>query len=270
MSKNGEYTAVANTKTPNTAEGILAGLRALGVREGDTFIVHSSMSSLGWVCGEEQAVTAALIDAAGRDGTVVMPSQTTANSDPEYWRAPPVPRDWWQTIRENMPAYDKARSPSRGMGRIAECFRTWPGTLRSDHPHVSFTARGRNAELITAEHVLTPFFGMDTPLGAMYRLGGQILLMGVGYGNCTALHLAEVLSGTAKMVLNGCAMTENGRRVWKWFDDYDYDADDFSAIGAEYEKIGAVRIGSIGNAVCRLFDLRPAVDFAREWMERNR
>lgn len=55
---------------------IAAGLRELGVRSDDTLLVHSSLSSLGWVCGGPVAVVQGLLDALGPDGTLVVPTQT--------------------------------------------------------------------------------------------------------------------------------------------------------------------------------------------------
>lgn len=270
MSEAGEKRAIELAERPSTTATLARELRALGVREGGIYLVHSSLSSLGWVCGEEMAVVKALIEAVGQEGTLVMPAHTSANSDPAEWRHPPVPEAWLETIRAEMPAFERDKSPSRGMGRIAECFRKWPGTLRSDHPHVSFTARGKYAAEIVRTHVLTPFFGLETPLGELYRREGSILLLGVGYGNCTAFHLGEALSGKQERVRNGCAMLENGGRVWRWYEDFDYDADDFPAIGAEYEKTGAVKRAKAGCADCRLMALRPAVDFARDYITKNR
>lgn len=42
---------IERTREPATMASILGDLRALGVAEGSTVLVHSSLSSLGWVCG---------------------------------------------------------------------------------------------------------------------------------------------------------------------------------------------------------------------------
>lgn len=42
---------VANTQFPNTIESITKDLKALGVKKGMTIIVHSSLSSIGWISG---------------------------------------------------------------------------------------------------------------------------------------------------------------------------------------------------------------------------
>lgn len=40
---------VASTQFPNTIETITKDLKALGVEKGMTIIVHSSLSSIGWI-----------------------------------------------------------------------------------------------------------------------------------------------------------------------------------------------------------------------------
>lgn len=42
---------VANTQLPNTIKTITNDLRELGLEKGMTVIVHSSLSSIGWVSG---------------------------------------------------------------------------------------------------------------------------------------------------------------------------------------------------------------------------
>ena len=154
---------------------------------------------------------------------------------------------------------------------IPEYFRTYPGTLRSDHPYVSFTANGKMAQQIVAQHVLTPSQGMETPLGALYRLGAKILLLGVDYDNCTAFHLSEALTEKLPKTLDHYLVTKNGKRQWVSVEDYDYNGDDdFLDIGNAYEQFGGVAISQIGLAMCKLFDFKSAVDFGMGWIVRRR
>ena len=58
-----------------TKADIVAGLQEIGLKEGDTVIVHTSLSSIGYVCGGAQTVIEALIEVVGEDGTIMMPTQ---------------------------------------------------------------------------------------------------------------------------------------------------------------------------------------------------
>jgi aminoglycoside 3-N-acetyltransferase len=82
------------------------------------------------------ALIQALMDVVTPEGTLVMPAFTGDNSDPADWSHPPVPEAWWPVIRAQTPAFDPAITPTHMMGRIAEAFRTWPRTIRSEHPQV--------------------------------------------------------------------------------------------------------------------------------------
>lgn len=258
------------TKEPNTINSIYQDLMRLGINNNDTLLVHSSMSSMGWVCGGAQAVITALLSAVGSEGTLVMPAHSGEWSDPAQWENPPVPKPWIQTIYDNMPAFDPEITPTRGMGRMAELFRKFPGTIRSNHPHVSFCANGKYAAYITEKHALTPQLGMKSPLGKMYNLKAKVLLLGVDYNSCTSFHLSETLINEMPMTKMGAAIVDNGERCWKWFDDYDYDTEDFILIGKEFEENYNVHKGKIGNAECKFFEMKDGVDFAKEWLVKHR
>lgn len=68
----------------------------------------------------------------------------------------------------------------------------------------------------------------------------------------------------------GGPILENGRRVWKTYQDIELDADQFPEIGAAYEAMGLVKTGPVGSAQCKLLPQRPAVDYATEWLMRKR
>ena len=87
-------------------QDILKSLNDVGLRKGQTVIVHTSLSSLGFVCGGAQVVIEALIETVGKDGTILMPTQSWKNLDPStgvHWEEP---EEWHGIIRENWPAYN--------------------------------------------------------------------------------------------------------------------------------------------------------------------
>lgn len=267
----GEQKVIELTKNMNTIDSIQKELVRLGVEKGDILLVHSSLSSLGWVCGGAQTVVTALLETVGEEGTLVMPAHSGGISDPVTWENPPVPMEWIEQIYKHMPAFDINLSPTRGMGQVAELFRALPGVVRSNHPQTSFAAKGEYAKHITKHHQLSPQFGMNSPLGKMYELNAKVLLLGVTYDSCTSFHLAEALNSQMPRKTSGAAIMENGNRIWKWFEDFHYDSDkDFEQIGKSFEKTGNVVLGRIGNAECKMFNIKAGVDFAQEWIRKGR
>jgi aminoglycoside 3-N-acetyltransferase len=59
-----ELEVVSNTSFPRTRQTIADRLRQLGLTPGAIALVHSSLSSLGWVCGSAVAVVQALMDSS--------------------------------------------------------------------------------------------------------------------------------------------------------------------------------------------------------------
>ncbi len=261
---------IARTPSPRTRQSLARDLRALGLETGMTALIHSSLSSLGWVCGGTVAVVQALQDVVTTDGTLVMPSQSPDYSDPAGWSSPPVQDEWVPVIRAAMPAFDPHTTPSRHMGQIAEHFRTLPGVVRSAHPTTSFSAWGRHADYLISDHQLEYALGETSPLRRIYDLGGQVLLLGVDYNRNTSFHLAEYRVGGAKEYETGAPVLENGERVWRRYRNIEFHDEVFNEIGRDLEASGRVRIGTVGSATARLFPQPAAVDFAVAWMHRRR
>jgi aminoglycoside 3-N-acetyltransferase len=258
---------------PATIHTLRNDLQSLGLKPGMVLLVHSSLSSLGWVSGGPVAVILALQLALGDEGTLVMPTHSTDLSDPAHWENPPVPEAWWSVIRDTMPAFDPDLTPTRGMGAIPETFRKQRRTIRSFHPQDSFAAHGPKAALICDYHSLDYGLGESSPLARLYDLEAWVLLLGVGHDRNTSLHLAEYRASfpTKKQVTNGAPVMVDNRRLWVSFWDFDLSTHDFETLGEAFERENRqVRRGHIAKAPAVLFPQRELVDFAVHWMQTNR
>ncbi len=257
---------------PATIDSLARDLAALSLAPSGTVIVHSSMKALGYVVGGPVAVIAALGRVLGSAGTLVMPTFSSQLTDPASWVAPPVPREWWPIIRDHEPAFDPVATPTREMGAIPELFRTLPGTVRSDHPHTSFAARGPQADAIVAAHGLADALGETSPLARLYERDTQILLLGVGHSNNSSIHLAEYRTRfpTRRRERKGGPIMQDGIRRWAVYEDIAFDTGDFPALGDAFAATGQERIGRVGMANARLMRQRELVGFAVRWMEQNR
>lgn len=248
-----------------TRDTIAEGLRELGVRPGDILLAHSSLSSLGWVCGGPVAVVQGLLDVLGPDGTLVVPTQSGDLSDPALWSSPPVPEEWWETIRASMPVYDPGTTPSRGVGVIPETVRTWPGALRSAHPHTSFAALGPRAARIVEGHAPDCRLGERSPLARLEALGARVLLLGAGYDSCTSFHLAEYrIPGPLARV------GRPGPHGWEVLTEVSITSERFDELGHDFERDRPVARGAVGAAEARLFPVADAVTYAERWLALHR
>jgi aminoglycoside 3-N-acetyltransferase len=263
-----EQDTIQSTSTPQTRSSLANDLRNLGLTKGMTVLVHSSMSTLGWVCGGPVAVIQALQDVLTPSGTLIMPAHSANVSDPAEWGNPPVPESWWETIREEMPAFDPQLTPAFFMGKIVDTFLTFPNVKRSYHPVSSFVAWGKHQDKITDSHSLGNSLGEDSPLARIYDLNGHVLLLGIGYDNNTSMHLGEYRAGNMPVITKSSPVFEKGKKVWKTFSDIQFDEERFPAIGEAFEKESHVNIGKIGDAEARLMSQPAIVDYTTSYLQK--
>jgi aminoglycoside 3-N-acetyltransferase len=124
-----ERQVIQRTRMPITKEKLIEEFKLLGLQSSDTVIVHTSLSKLGYVIGGPVTVIQALQEIV-HNGTIIMPTQTGDNSNPEEWKNPAVSSSWIPIIKEHMPAYEPDVTPTRGMGVVPEVFRSMPGVFQ--------------------------------------------------------------------------------------------------------------------------------------------
>lgn len=151
------------------------GLGEIGVKPGMRLMVHSSLSSFGYVEGGAETVIRALQACIGPEGTLLMPS---FNHD--------------SIFGDGKGVYDP-RSTATTDGRIADTFWRMPEVERSLNPTHAFAAWGRDARRYIKDHHLTLTMGEDSPLGLLAREGGFQLNLGTTHAASTAKHVAETM-----------------------------------------------------------------------------
>ena len=240
-------------------------LEGLGVVSGSTLIVHSSLRSIGWVDGGAPTLVQALIDTLGPAGTLAMPAATPEFVDPA---TPGASEAEVERARGELPLFDRMLTPT-SLGVVPETFRKWPKTLRSDHPLESVCARGPAAEGITGEHPLAFSEGRGGPFDKLHELDSWILLLGVGFNRCTALHYAESIAAKRRTTTVHFPLMEKGRRTWMEVPNVANDNDThFPMIGEEFTIANAPLRGTIGRAPSTLCRMRELVTFAVAYFER--
>lgn len=244
---------------------IVAVLRAVGLRAGDVALVHSSLSSMGWVEGGAETVVEAFLEVLDpMRGTVVFPTLVQADKS-----RPPGAKD---TRRDT---WDIRRSPSH-VGRITEVARLRPDAIRSDHFSHSVAAIGARAAELTREHATahgrpSPWgpaaFGFGSPWEKLYLWDAHYLFLGTTTSCNTIGHFAQ--AEFVRRVLQACGPRRaeleaeiaeyNRPGVWPNFG--------FAIVEQWLQAKGAMRYATIGAATLRATRARVNVDTILEKLE---
>lgn len=251
-------------------------LHALGVRAGDTLMVHASLRAIGPVAGSADAVLDALEQAIGRDGTLLM----ILGAEIEHDWVNQRPEAEREALLAEAPLFDPLTAPVfHEVGYLAEVFRRRAGTRVTDNPSGRFGARGRLAAHLLAEAPWDDYYGPDSPLERLCACGGRVLRLGAGLDTTTVLHLAEYLADVPnkrRVQRHYRCFGEHGPeiRAVECLDDSDgivaWDGEDyFALILRAYLAAGRARQGPVGNAQAELIDAKDLVTFGTEWMSEN-
>ncbi|MBL7130579.1 MAG: aminoglycoside 3-N-acetyltransferase [Candidatus Omnitrophica bacterium] len=258
-----------------TKSQIVQDLRALGLFQGHTIMLHASVKKIGWVVGGPDVVIESILDVLTLSGTLMMFASWEDNTyDLARWT-----KERQDAYIRERPSYDpkRSRADSREMGILTEYLRTWPGAYRSRHPF-SYVAVGERAKWITDNHPWQYSDGPGSPLEKLCEVGGLVLILGSPIGSVTLLHHSEHLADVPNKKVDRYRMPvlQDGQRVWMDFEEYDttrgivdWPDDYFETIVKEYLTTGNGRTGRVAGADSYLFEAKSIAAFGVKWMEEH-
>jgi aminoglycoside N3'-acetyltransferase len=247
-----------------TQADIEAALKELGLAEGDIVLVHSSLSSLGYVVNGAQAVIDAFEAVIGKEGTLVFPTLCQKDFERSY--------ETWHL--------DK---PS-DVGYLTEYFRKLPGVLRSDQATHSVAARGKYAYELTFEHSVprglrygifgeTPF-SEASPWQKFYDKGAKVVFLGVTMRKNTMKHFMEyrVVNETLEKIKDEETHKRLKDKIWHFKDfrnrgDKIWPFHNAEQLQRELDKAGMVRKAICGKAELICVNIKEMVDTGMKWFE---
>lgn len=221
-------------------------LRSLGVERGGVLLVHTSFRAVAPIQNGPRGLIAALREAVGKEGTVVMPA--------------------WADGRG---VFDPLRSEvSKSLGIVARTFWRMPGVLRSDHPH-AFAAIGPRARQVLRDPLPLPPHIPASPVGRVHELDGQVLLLGVNHDADTTIHLAEIIGGAPYRIPKSCVVLRDGAPIRLEYGENDHCCARFALVD-DWLRAAALQVeGLVGHASARLTRSRAIVDCVVPRIERD-
>lgn len=230
-------------------DDIVYSLKLMDIKKGDILLVHSSLSSIGFVDGGADSVIDALLEAVGEEGTIVMSTLT----------------GWFEP-------FDCSTSPS-AVGKISEKFRRRENAKRSLHPVHSVAAVGKHAEYITSGHELCETgCGMGTPYLKIMELGGKVMLLGVDMDRNTVMHsLEEEVNSVYLRTLDIPAPTYfEGYRDRKFtLRKFPPGHRDFIGITPLLREQDAIIEGKIGDAAVKVMEVKKLFEIGLDALEKD-
>ena len=208
-----------------TTTDVAAGLVSLGLKRGDSVLVHSSLSSMGPVDDGAESVVAAFLHILGPSGTLLVPT-------------------------------------FGDFGAIAEAVKTRSDAVHSIHPRASVAAVGARAEQICRDHwKADTAHGENTPYTRLADLGGYVCLLGVDQDRNTTLHAVEALLRLPYLQRTPeITFSTPAGEVTKSWPFFPGPHRDFIGLDRILRERGILRTVRIGDSMVRLMSSRETID----------
>lgn len=242
----------------------------LGLRQGDTVMVHAGLRSIGEILGGPDMFIGALRDTVGPSGTLMAYLGCQRPYD-DVGRGQYGDEDETFILEHSPPFNPHLARASRDFGAFAEFFRTQPGIMPSMNPGNRMGAQGPLAIYLTENHPMNYGLGEGSPLEKLCKVDGKVLLAGSDLNNVTLLHLAEAKSPVPNKRVVKFKVPLQGELEPEWVDVEEFDSsrgirdwsDSFFAeimqkFIAEFHTIH----GRIGHAESYVFEAKSLVEFA--------
>lgn len=172
--------------TPLTCSLLAKALADLGVKKGDTLLVHASVSGCGYMEGGAKAIVNGIMDAVSENGTALFPAFTR----PYIYFGTNVNKGW------NYRPYDPADPDQIWVGELPKVvLEEFPEAVRSEHATHSWAGLGALAAELTKDQRLTdPPASESSPMAKAFAHGGKVLYIGTGLAPSTFLHYLETVN----------------------------------------------------------------------------
>jgi aminoglycoside 3-N-acetyltransferase len=232
-----------------------------------TVMMHASVRAIGPVHGGPDEIHLAIEETVEPEGTLMMYVSCPDGFDDIGSGQLSLEEE--RAILHNSPIFNpKTAGANRAHGILAEFFRSYPGTIVSDHVGARMAARGAAAQTLLADQPWHYGYGQGSPLEKLCQAGGKLLLLGSDRDQVTLLHYAEhVADIPAKRIVRYLApLLRDGKRAWVACEEFDtshgvhrswperFFADITEDFIARYRNTDFCSLGRVGNADSVLID----------------
>jgi aminoglycoside 3-N-acetyltransferase len=158
-------------------EALVRALHALGIRSGDSVMVHSAFEDHHGFQGSTETLIDTFLEALGPQGNLLMVSLPYRSSTLDYL--------------ERLKQFDVRKTPS-AMGLVSEFFRRRSAVLRSLHPTHPVLVQGPRADWFIEGHETCVYpCGPGTPFAKLREAGGKVAFFNVSFAYFTFFHHLE-------------------------------------------------------------------------------
>ncbi len=238
-----------------TIDSVSKKLEELGMKRGDTVMVHSAFSTVRTIENGAAGFIEACENVIGETGTLIMPVFN------------------WDILHQgDQIIYDEIETRSN-MGYLTEYFRTLPDTGISRNLFNPLAVRGkdRDAYLACPSHTS---WGTDSPFRLIYENDALILMAGADYNTVTMFHVSEDMAQVPYRFVydfpNAFWKDKNGVKEAienSTLRRYDGFPTDFNKAGLILEERGMVNQVEIADAAVRSMRSKKLVDTLLGFLE---